>query len=901
MSRTLVAFLMLGCSCLAMAGVEWQASANGIERLVYSLGGGKRNLVDEGRNLGTMIVKGESGGKTFRLDTAKNRGRVTEASANRWRREWLLESGLEFRERITCEGKGAGTRDACPYRDEEYQEVRWSFTFRNASAAPMTVTDFGLQLPLGNTTKKLSARYNLNRQFSVTGYGSWFYWVQYDGEGECLVMLPDEKTPIEYFTEADWLYVHCATLPDPKLSWRIPLTRLELAPGATKEYAFTFFTAKNQASVSDAIYAHGGVNVRVAPGMTIPRGEPVQVAVRAKCLSGADGFKIIKVTFDRLGENRFTVELGPGRAMHLDFFVTEDLETVIKKRSAFIVKRQQHRDPAKWYNGLYSVFDLQRGRLLSPDDLGGLRDRYIVGGSDDPSNCKPLYLSEKNVVHPNAEEIASLEYYEKNFVWGKLQRTDQERPYPCGLYGCDNWYECRSGRAGDYGSNGSGRERLWRTYDYPTHFAIYYNLYRIAKANPSLVHYLDAQGYLERAYLTAMAFFEVPYSIKMGKQFYIKGWSDWAYKLGNFHDRYILDILAALEEHGHQEQANRLRREWEKKVTYMIYENPWPYGSEMFVDRTAFESSYYLCEYALTRAMIPQKDFWYDKNLGKWYSYTAYPEATKRAAMHNQLIANLAIRGLDGTAYSRCGTAWTGSVNAGLDYMTQMGGVALLDYTMRFAEAGRQSELLRWGYNSLLASWALVNSGDAASGYGYWRKGKEFDGAAGWCFQGYPAGKSYYHYLSFPRGPWKIDGEIDHGFTGGIHGSGCYVATDPLFGEIAYGGKLEGDAEVWRVTPWDGVRQYLAFPQSRLELRLGNHAFAKGKSIMIARDLSHFTLPLERRSETDQVLVEFCNLPKGDWVAVVEDRPHMKFHSDGKRAVIRFPFAASVTIRNAKT
>jgi hypothetical protein len=72
--------------------------------------------------------------------------------------------------------------------------------------------------------------------------------------------------------------------------------------------------------------------------------------------------------------------------------------------------------------------------------------------------------------------------------------------------------------------------------------------------------------------------------------------------------------------------------------------------------------------------------------------------------------------------------------------MTQMGGVALLDYAVRFAPAERQSELIRHGYNSLLASWALLNCGDAAAGHGYWRKGAAFDGAAGWGFMPYPKG-----------------------------------------------------------------------------------------------------------------------------------------------------------------
>lgn len=78
----------------------------------------------------------------------------------------------------------------------------------------------------------------------------------------------------------------------------------------------------------------------------------------------------------------------------------------------------------------------------------------MVGGSDDPSNSKPVYVSEKNVIYPNKEEIASLEYYEENFVWGKLQRTDEEYPYPYGIYGSENWYQNRSGKYGGYEDGG---------------------------------------------------------------------------------------------------------------------------------------------------------------------------------------------------------------------------------------------------------------------------------------------------------------------------------------------------------------------------------------------------------------------------------------------------------------
>ena len=80
-----------------------------------------------------------------------------------------------------------------------------------------------------------------------------------------------------------------------------------------------------------------------------------------------------------------------------------------------------------------------------------------------------------------------------------------------------------------------------------------------------------------------------------------------------------------------------MRREWEKKVTYMVYEDPWPFGSEMFVDRTAFESSYYVAEYAKLNPIKPEEQFWYDKNRKKWYSYTSFDTSMIDRFMQNQL------------------------------------------------------------------------------------------------------------------------------------------------------------------------------------------------------------------------------------------------------------------------
>jgi hypothetical protein len=131
-------------------------------------------------------------------------------------------------------------------------------------------------------------------------------------------------------------------------------------------------------------------------------------------------YKLYKLRFKKPGENLITVQYGKGKKTYLNFFSTEPLEALIRKRSHFITTSQQIRDTSKWYDGLYSIWDMAQQEVVNPDDKGPLPD-FVVGGSDDPSNCKPLYVSEKNVVYPDSAEIASLEYYEKKFVWGGLQ------------------------------------------------------------------------------------------------------------------------------------------------------------------------------------------------------------------------------------------------------------------------------------------------------------------------------------------------------------------------------------------------------------------------------------------------------------------------------------------------
>jgi hypothetical protein len=773
--------------------------------------------------------------------------------------------------------------------------LQWYLELENVSDLAIEILDIAVPLEMNTRfPKELSIEERFTkrvfRHAHIAGSGSFLFWLPTSGLGTCLVMMPDAQTHLEYFEDDTRqggeyrVYIHSVIDGGEKQhgNWRQEHTSIKLQPVEKKRYGFQFFWANHYDGVREILYQNGGADILIVPGMVIPediaarfslrtRNEirkivpefPSETNVKSLGEKGGD-HHIYQVEFSRLGENLLTVHYEDGRSTPMEFFVTQPLETLIKKRASFIVNAQQHRDPDKWYNGLFGIWDARRepGRnLLSPDDRGG-QEMFIVGGSDDPSGGKTVLLSEKNIAYPDPHEIAALEYYLENFSWGKHQRTDQEHPYPYGIYGSEHWQENRTAVRDpiDEGVSrpgpGGSQCRMWRTFDYTHYILLYYNMYLIAGQNPEMVRYLDADGYLERAFGTAKAFFEVPYNIYMEGGWAFTGWTDWAYKQGNFHEKYLLKLMDALEKEGYHDKVDYLRGEWEKKVKYFLYDDPYPFVSEMPIDSTAFESSYAIAKYGMRRQLKPDKNLWQDKNTGQWYSHAEINPEIHIEFMEKQLYANLACRGTLETSYYHLGSDFRrhGSSFYCLSYMSQMGGWAVLDYALEFAE--EPAWFLRLGYASLLSSWALVNAGDRESNHGFWFPGQRHDGSASWAFCPQKVGREGNRACwnkeagGMPRGGWPICGEIDHGLTAGIETACTVVYDDPLFGLFAWGGNLTEKEGRIEVVCRDGVRQdiYYLKDNNRLQISLARDGFAKDSPVIFYDDLTKISFSLESRS-----------------------------------------------------
>ena len=804
--------------------------------------------------------------------------------------------------------------------------LRWDITAKNTTAMPLEIGDLALPLPMNTDYvwdhEETFARRVFRHAF-ISGHGSFLYWLPVKGTGPFLVMIPEDGAHLEFFTaesmdyafgkEEFTVFIHskAASEQDSRGTWRQPHTSRKLQPGEKIRYAFSLHWADSYEAVRDILHRNRGVDVQVAPGMVIPRDLesrfalhtlhkidnieaefPQETTIEPLGTVGADRH-VFRVKFNRLGENLLTVRYGGRRSLTLEFFVTEPLETLLKKRAAFIVKNQQHRDAAKWYDGLYSLWDRRQeaGRnLLGPDHLAG-QHPYAVSGSDDPSNSKCLLVAEKNVAYPDADEITSLEYFLKHFVWGKQQRTDAEQPYPYGIYGSDSWQQNRFTdrdplEEGVSRPGGPSACRMWRTFDYTTYFALYFNMYRIAKQRPDLVKELRAAEYLERAYGTALAYFEVPASIRMDGGWSFTGWVYWQYKVGNFHEKYLLPLIAALEAEGQQAKADRLRAEWEKKVKYFIYDNPWPFASEMPIDSTAYESTYVAGKYALERVLAPDTNLWYDRNLKRWFSHPVIDAQRHADFLLRQHWANLACRGVLEANYWSLGSDFRGCGSASytLSYMSQMGGWAVLDYALRYDPEPTAN--LRLGYASLLSSWALLNAGDARSDYGFWTPGPQHDGAMSWGFQPRRVGSEWNPAArDLPRGAWPVCGEADHGLVAGIEATCTVLFDDPVFGLFAYGGEVRNTDSQIHVIPRDGVRQrfHVVLGQRRLHVSLNRDGFAREQPVTLHRGLQQLAFMLESRAPQEhETELTIEGLPPGTYTLTVGDNTHRVRMKDAK-------------------
>ncbi|MEX1010960.1 MAG: DUF5695 domain-containing protein [Balneolaceae bacterium] len=768
-----------------------------------------------------------------------------------------------------------------PFRMEQTFSVNgdaleWNIEVRNQTPNPVTIGDVAIRVPWrspsgGNSQYIFEEAFN-KRHF-ISGDGSFMIFSKPGGGSPFLLLAVQPGTGLEYFTPEEdensyRAYVHSGYSGNAQSegTWRLPHTYLELDPegeGTDRfSYGFTLHWAESYDELRELLVENDLIDVRVVPGMTVPEDLEAKFSLHTRTSieevvaefpndteinylgESLPDHHIYSVKFNRLGENMITVRFDGGRETYLEFFSTEPVETLMRKRTDFIVNNQQHRNPDVWYDGLFSVWDMKNQVLRGPDDTDGYDGwwGYVLAADDPALGIAPMIAS-WNALYPDEDQIEAIEYYLERYVWGGLQRTDEQDPYPYGIYGVPNWYVASDvdRRAEIESQTNLDKMKVWRAYDYPHIFMLYYHMYQIADRYPEMVNYLDAEGYLERMVGTAKAFFRYPYEILAYYRIY---------ETGHYNEMLLPEIIELLEEKGRQEDADFLRREWEKKVLFHTYGHPHPYGSEYSFDRTAFESTYAFARYGSTHEIEPGDSLWYDKNRDMWHSYDEVNRSDIREFMDRQHYAGLAVRGWLEPKYFLLGADFRFHTDINtMSYMAKMGGWSVLNYGLEFAD--EPHDWLQLGYASYLSSFALMNTGTEETDYGFFFPGEENDGALGWRFMEAKHARAWIR-KDEVRGPWRYDGEENLGMGAVTRLASTILTEDPIFGWTAYGANMEQLSDGFEIYPRDGVRVrfWLVDGENRLGVQLARDSWSATRPIRVSDDLGHLELPIENTTGT---------------------------------------------------
>ncbi len=771
--------------------------------------------------------------------------------------------------------------------------LEWTIGLSNTSADGLEIGDLAVPLPMNSSFRKSKSAV-LKHSF-ISGHASFIYWTRPESAGPYLMLTPTGDTHFEYWEAQPTyrIFIHSAlagaVAKQRGTHWRQPHTSLTLAPGGqagdSHDYGCKFRWANNCDDVRRILVEEGGIDVQVVPGMTVPSDLSARFALSSRWpiqsieaeypaetsiipIIGKGQVSIYQVQFSRLGENRLTVRYGDGRRMELEFFTTEPIETLIRKRAAFIATCQ-HRDPDKWYDGLFSEWNMASQTLLGPDNYDRIKGWRIYEVScDDPGLAKPAFLAAKNARFPVQAEVEALDHYLGHFVWGGLQRrVDESSAY--GIYGIPDWKTNRE--SSDPGPK--GKLHLWRPYDYPHVILIYHSMYQVAKNHAQIHTDLSSLEYLRRAFGTAIAMFTLPMEIA--------NWS--AYETGFYNELVIEELISDLEAAGMHAEADQLRGHWERKVLHFVNERPDLFRSEYAFDSTGFESTHALAGYAMRHAVMPggSAEFSLDK---------------AHRFMEAQMAANLVCRGSIEPAYYYLGSDYRGSAGNAytLTYMSQMGGWAVLDYALNYATD--PAPYLRLGYASGLSAWALMNSGTAGSNYGFWYPGHANDGAAGGGFEPAPEGSTW---LEQPhhRGSWYYACETDLGYCAALRSAATVLTDEPIFGRYCFGGDQQTRAGSIEVIPRDGVRRrfYAMLAERKLRLVLGMDRFAANQPIVLREDFGGVSFLLESDNPGIHPLrLSLSGLAVGDYsVSVGQEAPVTFAVKDGGDDVLELPRVAS--------
>ena len=512
-------------------------------------------------------------------------------------------------------------------------ELRLDFVLSNRSAKPVQLGGFGIPMVFNNNMNGLTLDQSYEKcsfyDPSIAQDAGYVQVVRLTGTGPVLVLAPDGHTPLEawkpildkrtpdgagtllndptprgmtYEGSFDWM-VHSGAFAETEWKgaeqWN-PATEATLAPGQTIHYGLRFFVAPSVREVEATLTQHGRPVAVGIPGYILPQdtagrlflkaASPVQsiASEPADAISIQDdgsapdrSWHAYTLVGKRWGRARLLVTYADGTRQSIPYRTIKSAKEAVADMGRFLFHQQWFEDPADPFHRSPSVisWDNEAGKQLRQESRV-----WIAGLSDEGGAGSWLAAAMKESLQPEPEEVAKLERFVNETVWGHLQVAEGKQKYgvqkslfyyqpdqlPAGFYDPSiNWKSWTSWNKTDAADVG-------RTYNYPHVVAAYWSLYRVARNSTGIATHKPWQWYLDQAFQTTMAMQPLaPYYTQFGLM----------------EGTVFLRLLEDLKAEGWSEKASTLEGFMRKRAEHWK-EEPYPFGSEMPWDSTGQEEVY---------------------------------------------------------------------------------------------------------------------------------------------------------------------------------------------------------------------------------------------------------------------------------------------------------------------
>ena len=691
------------------------------------------------------------------------------------------------------------------------------FELHNAGTAPVEIGALGIPMVFNNI---LSGR-TLDEAHAVASFhdpyigrdAGYLQVTRLSGHGPTLLVVPLGDTPFEAYNPLlgdptprsvtfegfyEWM-AHSRAYAEDEWSeadaWNPP-TSATLAPGETRSYGVRFLLADEIRAIEPTLLADGRPVAVGVPGYVVPMDIEARLFLKhaagvqsleveppgaltitpsaepggALAVAAADpsesGWNAYDVRGRSWGRARLTVTYQDGLQQTIHYKVIKPAAEAVADLGRFLTTEQWFEVPDDPFGRSPSVisYDYDERRQVTEDNRA-----WIAGIGDEGGSGSWLAAIMKQLVQPDPGELAKMQRFVDEVVWGGLQYAEGELAY--GVRKSMFYYQPDEMPEGTYsedvrygGWSSWDREHAMtvvRSYNYPHVAALHWALYRLARNQEGLVTNHSWEWYLDRAWRTAEAMVEHAghYS-----------------QFGQMGGTVFLLILLDLQREGWTGQAAALEATMRARAE-VWRELGYPYGSEMPWDSTGQEEVYAWCRY-----------FGFDaKALVTLNAILAYTPAVPHW-------------GYNGSARRYWDFQYAGKLRR-VERQLHHYGSALntIPVLSEYRDHPDDLYLLRVGYAGMMGGIANITQ----------------DGFGPSAFHAYPS-------------TLRIDGysgDYGPGFLGHAINTGTYVVSDPEFGWLAFGGNLSGGDDSIRVTPLDAARSRLYLAPLGLWLTLDAGTF----------------------------------------------------------------------------